>query len=161
MAQLVLCSRAMGEADDVEELRLFTCPRCGEHRFGTDLYANLGICHGGMGRPGKSRCDFTWLRSSDDLYFTGTGHFVTKVQVAQSTRANPALPIDEAMGEPTNRDVDVARALYERIGPVPERRGGPFWTDIVMYMRRHGFAVVDSGDEPNSVPASLLAGEKP
>lgn len=61
------------------EYREFTCPECGSHMFGTSdpggagcfglSLGAFGYCHG------ESGCRFTWRRSEDDRYFSGTGRF--------------------------------------------------------------------------------------
>lgn len=47
---------------------MFQCPKCGGHKWGTDLTKNRGHCHGTLqGKP----CTFTWKRDEDDKYGIG------------------------------------------------------------------------------------------
>ena len=59
----------------LREITKFTCPNCGGYKYGTDGSAGpvetwIGHCQSDF-----INCHFSWPRTEDDKYFTGTGHF--------------------------------------------------------------------------------------
>lgn len=75
------------------EVREFTCPACGSHRWGTfTMMAGrvaVGSCSGYDEKSGTA-CRFVWLRRDDDDYMRGTGEFLPDTIGAMPVEAPPA-----------------------------------------------------------------------
>lgn len=71
----------MAEVETVD-VKEFKCPECGSPHFGSgglDTDNPSGYCHGYIDQGGgRVKCNFTWLRSDDDLVFHSTGKRVPK-----------------------------------------------------------------------------------
>jgi hypothetical protein len=107
--ELISMSRTIGtpmdKPDQIEE-KIFTCPECGSHCWGTsspglsdmnlaelsqqelvELFdkISVGNCHGHIpsGDGSSTSCRFTWPRSEDGKYFVGTGRFFPAMAVGE------------------------------------------------------------------------------